>query len=139
MRFHANYVSTSVFGDGDYYQATFQAEQDTDDADSPYLLIQRQFEDPDDNWCYIETHDEKYCGHFLLRRVDFSPQKLSIEIDRPRDNVISVTFATTHGVRGSITGGKDLRTSISRRDPRSACRRARFYEGSGVTGPARGG
>ena len=31
MHFHANYVSTSVFGDGEYYQATFQAEQDTDD------------------------------------------------------------------------------------------------------------
>jgi hypothetical protein len=31
MNFHANYVSTSVFGDGDYYQATFEAEQDTDD------------------------------------------------------------------------------------------------------------
>jgi hypothetical protein len=93
MHIHANYVSTSVFGDGDYYQATFEAEQDTDDADSPYLLIQRQFEDPDDNWCYIETHDEKYCGHFLLRRVDFAPQKLSIELDRPRDNLISVTFA----------------------------------------------
>jgi hypothetical protein len=48
MHFHANYVSTSVFGDGDYYQATFQAEPDTDDADrqplSPYLLIQRQFD-----------------------------------------------------------------------------------------------
>jgi hypothetical protein len=27
MHFHAKYVSTSVFGDGDYYQATFQAEQ----------------------------------------------------------------------------------------------------------------
>ena len=103
MYFHANYVSTSVFGDGDYYQATFQAEPDTDDADSPepntddadspYLLIQRQFEDPDDNWCYIETHDEKYCGHFLLRRVDFAPQKLSIELDRPRDDLVSVTFA----------------------------------------------
>src|SRR6201987_5849283 len=77
MHFHANYVSTSVFGDGDYAQATFEVEQDTDDPDSPYLLIQRQFEDPDDNWCYIETHDEKYCGHFLLRRVDFAPQKLS--------------------------------------------------------------
>ena len=37
--------------------------------------------------------DEKYCGHFLLRHVNFSPQKLSIEIDRPRDNLISVTFA----------------------------------------------
>jgi hypothetical protein len=38
MHFHANYVSASVFGDGDYYQATFQAEQDTDDPDNPYLL-----------------------------------------------------------------------------------------------------
>jgi hypothetical protein len=55
MHFRANYVSTSVFGDGDYYQATFQAEQDTNDPDSPYLVIQRQFEDLDDNWCYIEA------------------------------------------------------------------------------------
>src|SRR5438477_6632946 len=93
MYFHSNYVSTSVSGDGDYYQAMFEAEQDTDDLDSPYLLIQRQFEDPDDNWCYVETHDEKYCGHFLLRRGDFTPQKLSIELDRPRDNLVSVTLA----------------------------------------------
>ena len=77
----------------DYYQAAFEAEEDTDDRDSPYLLIQRQFEDPDDHLCYIETHDEKYCGHFLLRRVDFAPQKLSIKIDRPTDNFVSVTFA----------------------------------------------
>jgi hypothetical protein len=40
MRFHANYVSTSV--SGDYHQAMFEAEQDSDDVDSPYLLIQRQ-------------------------------------------------------------------------------------------------
>ena len=40
MHFHASYVSTSVFGDGDYYQAMFEAEQDSDDHDSPYLLIQ---------------------------------------------------------------------------------------------------
>jgi hypothetical protein len=95
MYFHAKYVSTSVFGDGDGYQAAFQAEQDTDDPDSPYLLIQRQFEDPHDNWCYIETHNEKYCGHFLLRHIDFTPQRLSIELDRPRDNLVSVTFAMT--------------------------------------------
>ena len=30
MHLHANYESTSVFGDGDYYQATFQAKQDTE-------------------------------------------------------------------------------------------------------------
>jgi hypothetical protein len=59
MHFHANDVSTSVFRDGDYYQATFEAEQDTDDPDSPYLLIQRQFvKDPDDHRCYVEAHEE---------------------------------------------------------------------------------
>ena len=108
MHFHANYLSTSVSGDGDYYQAMFEAEQDSDDPDSPYLLIQRQFEDPDDHWCYVETHDEKYCGHFLLRCVDFTPQKLSIEVDRPRDNFCQRDLCDGgHGVRGSITGGKD--------------------------------
>ena len=64
-----------------------------DDPDSVYLLIQSQFKDQDDNLCYIEMHDEKYCGHFLLRRLDFTPQKLSIELDRPRNNLVSVTFA----------------------------------------------
>jgi hypothetical protein len=93
MYFHANYVSTSVFGDGDNYQVTFEAEEDADDSDSPYLLIQRQFEDPDDDRCYIETHDKKYCGYFRLRRVDFTSQKLSIEFDRPRDNFVSVSLA----------------------------------------------
>jgi hypothetical protein len=28
-----------------------------------------------------------------LRRVGFTPQRLSIELDRPRDNFVSVTFA----------------------------------------------
>ena len=84
MHFHANYVS---------YQVTAQTERGTDDPDSPYLLIQRQFEDQDDNLCYFETHDEKYRGHFLLRRLDFTPQNLSIELDRPRNNLVSVTFA----------------------------------------------
>jgi hypothetical protein len=92
MRFQANYISISV--SGDYYQATFAAEQDTDDPDSPYLLIQRQFEEADDGGCYIETHNEKYTGHFLVRRVEFTPGVLSIEFDRPRDNLITVIFGT---------------------------------------------
>ena len=90
MRFHANHVSSSV--SGDYYQAVFQAKEDTNDPDSPYLLIQRQFETSDGGRCYIETHDEKYIGHFLLRRVKFTPERLSIEFDRPSDNLVSVTF-----------------------------------------------
>ena len=63
------------------------------DPDSPYLLIQRQFETSDGGRCYIETHDEKYIGHFLLRRVEFTPERLSIEFDRPSDNLVSVTFS----------------------------------------------
>jgi hypothetical protein len=93
MRFQANYISTSVAGD--YYQAIFAAAEDTDDPESPYLLLQRQFEMSDDGECYIETHDKEYIGHFLLRRVEFTPKTLSIEFDRPRDNLISVTFAMT--------------------------------------------
>src|ERR1700758_2495734 len=50
-----------------------------------YLLIQRQFETSDGGRCYIETHDEKYIGHFLLRRVEFTPERLSIEFDRPSE------------------------------------------------------
>jgi len=93
MRFRANHISTSVAGD--YYQAMFAAEEDSDDPDSPYLLLQRQFEMPDGGECYIEMHDRDYSGHFLLRRVEFTRQKLIIESDRTTDNLISVTFDMT--------------------------------------------
>ena len=50
MRFRAKYVSAS--GNGDYYQVAFDNRDAASDATdvhgpaSPYLLIQRQFEDP---------------------------------------------------------------------------------------------
>ena len=88
MQFHANHISSSI--SGDYYQAMF--EEDMNDPDSPYLLIQRQFETSDGR-CYIETHDEKYIGHFLLRRVEFTAGEVSIEFDRPSDNLVKVTFS----------------------------------------------
>lgn len=90
MRFHANYVSTSA--NGDYYQAMFAVDEDTDNTNIPYLIIQRQFEEPEDEMCYIETHDRGYRGHFLVHRVEFTPKSLLVEFDRPSDNLISVTF-----------------------------------------------
>jgi hypothetical protein len=93
MEFHANYVSTGSSVGGDYYQASFTLEEDSDelDSDSPYLLIQRSFEMSDGS-CYVETHDERYRGHFFLRRIEFTPARLAIELDRPIDNLICVTF-----------------------------------------------
>jgi len=91
MQFHASHVSVSTFA-GDYFQVMFEAEEEADDPGRPYLLIQRQFEDPDDDLCYVETHDEKYIGHFVLRRVEFTLRGLSIELDRANDNHLRVTF-----------------------------------------------
>jgi len=56
MRFRAKYVSASE--NGDYYQVAFENADPAGDAadavgpDSPYLLIQRQFEDPD-GWAVL--------------------------------------------------------------------------------------
>ena len=93
MEFHANYVSTGGSVGADYYQASFTLEEDSDelDSDSPYLLIQRSFEMSDGS-CYVETHDERYCGHFFLRRIEFTPARLAIALDRPINNLICVTF-----------------------------------------------
>ena len=71
-RFRAKYVSASE--KGDYYQVAFENRDAASDAadvhgpDSPYLLIQRQFEDPDGGECYVETHEEGYqLGYATLR------------------------------------------------------------------------
>lgn len=96
MRFRAKYVSASE--NGDYYQVAFENTDPAGDAtavdgpDSPYLLIQRQFEDPDGGRCYVETHNEGYTGHFRLRSIQFSPSRLLLEIARDRNNRIGVIF-----------------------------------------------
>ncbi len=61
-------------------------------APTPYLLIQRQFEDLDGGECYVETHEEGCMGHFILRSIEFSPSRLLLEIARDRNNRIEVIF-----------------------------------------------
>lgn len=96
MQFRANHVSASE--DGDYFQVAFETTDPAENAahldgrDSPYLLIQRQFEDPDDGRCYVETHDEGYIGHFRLRSIEFSQSRLLLEIARDRNSRIEVAF-----------------------------------------------
>lgn len=96
MQFHAKYVSAAEAGD--YYQVSFETEDPGDDAtnppglDSPYLIIQRQFETPDGGRCYVETHDHGYVGHYRLKLIDFSPTQLLIAIERRTNTHVEVTY-----------------------------------------------
>jgi len=53
------------------------------------------FELPDDGRCYTEMQDEQYTGHFRLRRIDFAPDRIGVQIDRSRQNVVHVTLSVT--------------------------------------------
>ena len=97
MRFHAKYVAAAEAGD--YCQVSFETEDPGDDAtdppelDSPYLIIQRQFETPDGGRCYVETHDHGYVGHYRLKLIDFSPTQLVVAIERKNNTHVEVTYA----------------------------------------------
>jgi hypothetical protein len=60
-------VSTDTAIGGDCYQAMFEAEKDTDDLDanSPYLLIQRDFEMSYDRECYVRRTTKETADTFL--------------------------------------------------------------------------
>jgi hypothetical protein len=59
LTINAHHASAS--DDGDYLQVAF--EERRDEEGSPYLLIQRQFEDEDGDVCYVESHDAEFVGH----------------------------------------------------------------------------
>ena len=97
MQFHAKYVSAAEAGD--YYQVSFETDDPGDDAtdspgvDSPYLIIQRQFETPDGGRCYVETHDHGYVGHYRVKLIAFSPTQLVVVIERKSNARVEVTYA----------------------------------------------
>jgi hypothetical protein len=97
MRFYANSVAASA--EGDYYQLWLdvtdsQVDQtDPREPTGPYLIVQRDFETPDRGWCYIETHDAGYVGHFRLRLTELSRTCLAFEIVRARNNHVEVSFS----------------------------------------------
>ena len=94
MQFHAERVTVSVAGD--YYQLLFEAEEESDDPESPYLILQRQFEIEDSGRCSVETHDENFIGEFILEQLEFTRKRLLVSLDRPGDKEIVVTFGLSH-------------------------------------------
>ena len=61
---------------GDYYQVSFDNDRD---SDAPYLLLQRQFEMPDGDECYIESHIRELSGPYRVRNAVLSDGMLRLE------------------------------------------------------------
>ena len=97
MKLHARYVTVSDF-DEQYFEVSFgnehpAADYDPDAPIRPYVLLQRQFEDDDGGVCYLETHDpDRYADHLRLRLFEFTRTRLAFEIDRPKDQLVEVTY-----------------------------------------------
>jgi hypothetical protein len=85
----------SVSEDDNYFQIAFDSQDpgDDDDADSAYLIIQRQFENADGRRCYIESHDDRFIGHFRLRLVELTVDRLAFTIERVLNRNVEVKFA----------------------------------------------
>ena len=96
MKIRLDYVSVSVAGD--YYQVMFEEKEEDEwdeTLDTPYVLIQRQFEMPDGGRIYIETHDENFIGHFAVTRSKLGPNQLFLQLRRNRHAELEVTFNTS--------------------------------------------
>ena len=89
----------SASEDGDYFQVAF--EERKDEEGSPYLLIQRQFEDEDGDVCYVESHDEEFVGHFRIRSANLARRRFLIMINQALEaNVtLDINERTFHEVK----------------------------------------
>src|SRR5262245_16786438 len=65
--FRCERVSASEAGDG--FQVMFERAPDSDEG---YVLVQRHFEFPDRDECYVESDDREFSGHFRIRRAYLS-------------------------------------------------------------------
>lgn len=79
---------------GDYYQVSFDDDDDDDpdSIDGRYLLIQRQFEFPDDDSYYLESDDNRLCGHVKVRAVTLSSGFLSIDLLADECTTLRIRF-----------------------------------------------
>jgi hypothetical protein len=97
MKIRLDYVSVSVAGD--YYQVMFEDKEEYEGdeiLDTPYVLIQRQFEMPEGSRIYIETHDENFVGHFVVIRCTLGRKQLSLQLRRKRCAELEVRFSISH-------------------------------------------
>ena len=113
MKITLNHLSVSI--SGDYYQVLFEEKEDNGSAeitDDPYFLIQRQFEMYDGGEIYIESLDENYIGHFLVKSATLQKDKIELELKRSNYSKIEVNFKATENEF------KELRSAINTMIPK---------------------
>ena len=67
-------------------------EDSEDNDDGPYFLIQRQFESYDGGLVYVESHEERLCGHFKIRRAELGRNMFRLELAREQAETVQVRF-----------------------------------------------
>ena len=85
---------------GDYFQVLF--EDEADNIYKPYFLIQRQFEDSDDDHFYLESDDSKFCGDFNINAATLSREYLCLDLSAAKKNLLWVKFDTDPDTYGEI-------------------------------------
>jgi len=92
-QFRCERVSASEAGDG--FQVLFERAPDSDEG---YVLVQRHFEFPDREECYVESDDREFSGHFRIRRANLSRDRFRMTFGRNPVREIAVTFDATDSV-----------------------------------------
>jgi hypothetical protein len=74
---------------GDYFQVMFE---NTRDAEGGYLLVQRQFEMPDEGECYVEADDPEFGGHYRIRNARLTSEQFEFEFGNEPACKVGVFF-----------------------------------------------
>ena len=80
---------------GDYYQVSFDDDDDTEGINGRYLLIQRQFEFADDDSYYFESDDRRFCGHVKVRAAALNSEFLSIDFLADEWTTLRIRYAVS--------------------------------------------
>ena len=89
------FKGTEATESGDYYQIHFGEIGDSDLDGTPYFLIQRGFEDDDnDDIFYIETNDDSLIGHTKIIKAFLMPGSLYLKTKTHSWQEILIEFET---------------------------------------------
>ena len=85
---------------GDYFQVLF--EQEADNPETDYFLLQCQFEDPDDEDFYIESNDAQFCGHVQVEAAVLNRRWLRLEMASTKWKSIEIAFTADEEVYAEL-------------------------------------